>query len=280
VEKFRTGGASVREYCPQLTKEDCCRSEQCLIAHLACLTAFASLSLPLACASQLTSELYRTAACCGVSFGVECHTVSQSAPCCRQSEQRAVRVWPAPLPAPAVPLDGRVPGQLLVPGHLPPHAQLQVRALRAGLGARGGRQGAPELAAGSRVPAGTTSYRRPNFAIMLNLGGVTVSLLTGRAEALLVTVLLKSASFSHMLSHRYTQALQEPQWVNCDVRSFDMSVLGKFGVIMTDPVSPSTAPRVYIGDVLNTASEEQCSLSSCSVCYYIRCWIESQQILS
>lgn len=25
VEKFRTGGASVREYCPQLTKEDCCR---------------------------------------------------------------------------------------------------------------------------------------------------------------------------------------------------------------------------------------------------------------
>lgn len=34
------------------------------------------------------------------------------------------------------------------------------------------------------------------------------------------------------------QALQEPQWVNCDVRTFDMSVLGKFGVIMTDPVSP------------------------------------------
>lgn len=25
VEKFRTGGASVREYCPQLTKADCCR---------------------------------------------------------------------------------------------------------------------------------------------------------------------------------------------------------------------------------------------------------------
>ena len=32
-----------------------------------------------------------------------------------------------------------------------------------------------------------------------------------------------------------SQALPEPQWINCDVRSFDMSVLGKFGVIMTDP---------------------------------------------
>lgn len=31
------------------------------------------------------------------------------------------------------------------------------------------------------------------------------------------------------------QALGEPQWINCDVRSFDMTVLGKFGVIMTDP---------------------------------------------
>lgn len=26
-----------------------------------------------------------------------------------------------------------------------------------------------------------------------------------------------------------------PQWVNCDVRSFDYSVLGKFGVVMADP---------------------------------------------
>ncbi len=25
VEKFRMGGTSVKEYCPQLTKEDCCR---------------------------------------------------------------------------------------------------------------------------------------------------------------------------------------------------------------------------------------------------------------
>ena len=31
------------------------------------------------------------------------------------------------------------------------------------------------------------------------------------------------------------QALEEPQWINCDVRKFDMRVLGKFGVIMTDP---------------------------------------------
>lgn len=25
VDKFRTGGAAVKEYCPQLTSEDCCR---------------------------------------------------------------------------------------------------------------------------------------------------------------------------------------------------------------------------------------------------------------
>lgn len=31
------------------------------------------------------------------------------------------------------------------------------------------------------------------------------------------------------------QALEEPQWINCDIRKFDMNVLGKFGVIMTDP---------------------------------------------
>ncbi|MEW5313584.1 MAG: hypothetical protein WDW38_005141 [Sanguina aurantia] len=33
----------------------------------------------------------------------------------------------------------------------------------------------------------------------------------------------------------YLAALPDPQWVNCDVRTFDMNVLGKFGVIMTDP---------------------------------------------
>jgi mRNA (2'-O-methyladenosine-N6-)-methyltransferase len=31
------------------------------------------------------------------------------------------------------------------------------------------------------------------------------------------------------------QALEEPQWIRCDIRSFDFSILGKFGVIMTDP---------------------------------------------
>ena len=25
------------------------------------------------------------------------------------------------------------------------------------------------------------------------------------------------------------------QWINCDIRTFDMSILGKFGVIMADP---------------------------------------------
>lgn len=34
---------------------------------------------------------------------------------------------------------------------------------------------------------------------------------------------------------RYLQALQEPQWITCDVRNLDWSILGKFGVIMTDP---------------------------------------------
>ncbi|KAK3285551.1 hypothetical protein CYMTET_6846 [Cymbomonas tetramitiformis] len=33
----------------------------------------------------------------------------------------------------------------------------------------------------------------------------------------------------------YLQALAEPQWVSCDVRQLDYSVLGKFGVIMADP---------------------------------------------
>ena len=33
----------------------------------------------------------------------------------------------------------------------------------------------------------------------------------------------------------YLQALGEPQWITCDIRTFDMSVLGKFGVIMADP---------------------------------------------
>lgn len=31
------------------------------------------------------------------------------------------------------------------------------------------------------------------------------------------------------------QALGEAQWVKCDIRSFDMTVLGKFGVVMADP---------------------------------------------
>ncbi|KAJ9522259.1 hypothetical protein QJQ45_008086 [Haematococcus lacustris] len=34
---------------------------------------------------------------------------------------------------------------------------------------------------------------------------------------------------------RYLQALEQPQWIRCDVRKLDMSVLGKFGIIMADP---------------------------------------------
>ncbi|KAK9819438.1 hypothetical protein WJX74_004366 [Apatococcus lobatus] len=34
---------------------------------------------------------------------------------------------------------------------------------------------------------------------------------------------------------KYLAALPEPQWIKCDVRNFDMSVLGQYGVIMTDP---------------------------------------------
>ena len=33
----------------------------------------------------------------------------------------------------------------------------------------------------------------------------------------------------------WSQALGEAQWIKCDVRTFDMTVLGKFGVIMADP---------------------------------------------
>ena len=31
------------------------------------------------------------------------------------------------------------------------------------------------------------------------------------------------------------QALAEAQWIKCDIRTFDMTVLGKFGVVMADP---------------------------------------------
>ncbi|KAF5837050.1 MT-A70-domain-containing protein [Dunaliella salina] len=34
---------------------------------------------------------------------------------------------------------------------------------------------------------------------------------------------------------KYLQALPEPQWLQCDIRTLDMPVLGKFGVIMADP---------------------------------------------
>ncbi|KAF8072435.1 N6-adenosine-methyltransferase MT-A70-like protein [Scenedesmus sp. PABB004] len=34
---------------------------------------------------------------------------------------------------------------------------------------------------------------------------------------------------------QYLQALPEPQWINCDIRNFEFPLLGKFGVIMTDP---------------------------------------------
>ncbi len=34
---------------------------------------------------------------------------------------------------------------------------------------------------------------------------------------------------------RYLQALQDEQWIRCDIRKLDMKVLGKFGVIMADP---------------------------------------------
>lgn len=43
---------------------------------------------------------------------------------------------------------------------------------------------------------------------------------------------LASADCAALLS---MQALSEAQWLKIDVRTFDMSVLGKFGVIMADP---------------------------------------------
>jgi N6-adenosine-specific RNA methylase IME4 len=32
-----------------------------------------------------------------------------------------------------------------------------------------------------------------------------------------------------------TPQLKEAQWINCDIRKMDMSILGKFAVIMADP---------------------------------------------
>jgi hypothetical protein len=73
------------------------------------------------------------------------------------------------------------------------------------------------------------------------------------------------------------QALQEPQWVNCDVRSFDMSVLGKFGVIMTDPVSPSTAalapPLTELGVVLTPSNWQDKLDAPQFACVVTRCHI-------
>jgi hypothetical protein len=43
------------------------------------------------------------------------------------------------------------------------------------------------------------------------------------------------AASLHLPTHRYLQSLQEQQWIKCDVRTIDMTVLGKFGVIMADP---------------------------------------------
>ncbi|XP_074598861.1 methyltransferase like 3 [Brevipalpus obovatus] len=34
---------------------------------------------------------------------------------------------------------------------------------------------------------------------------------------------------------RFANILRNPQWIQCDLRSFDMSILGKFDVIMADP---------------------------------------------
>jgi len=39
----------------------------------------------------------------------------------------------------------------------------------------------------------------------------------------------------HNTARRYLQALPQPQWLKCDIRTLDMTVLGKFGVIMADP---------------------------------------------
>eukprot|EP00983_Pelagomonas_calceolata_P126214 1161282-Pelagomonas_calceolata.AAC.15 len=46
-----------------------------------------------------------------------------------------------------------------------------------------------------------------------------------------------------LLRHvQYLQALPEPQWLQCDIRTLDMPVLGKFGVIMADPPWQGRAP--------------------------------------
>lgn len=36
-------------------------------------------------------------------------------------------------------------------------------------------------------------------------------------------------------NRRFADILRDPQWIQCDLRTFDMSILGKFDVIMADP---------------------------------------------
>jgi hypothetical protein len=75
---------------------------------------------------------------------------------------------------------------------------------------------------------------------------------------------------------RYLQALQEPQWINCDVRNFDWSILGKFGVIMTDPPWHIRQVRTR----LNTGSALRacvCSSRSANSLVEQRCEVEGKQ---
>ena len=40
---------------------------------------------------------------------------------------------------------------------------------------------------------------------------------------------------SHLINSTMLLQNYPPQWVQCDLRTFDMDVLGKFAVIMADP---------------------------------------------
>ena len=53
---------------------------------------------------------------------------------------------------------------------------------------------------------------------------------------LVCTFLARDSDKSDILARKRTKAgMTPPQWINCDIRYLDLSVLGKFSVIMADP---------------------------------------------
>ena len=53
---------------------------------------------------------------------------------------------------------------------------------------------------------------------------------------LVCPILARNDDKTDILARKRTKAgMTPPQWINCDIRYLDLSVLGKFSVIMADP---------------------------------------------